>query len=575
MSNSCKWGLNLNKNDAYSNTDKVNKGDGNIHHGLDRAAADAWWRFGVIYQIYPRSFQDSNGDGIGDIPGIISRLGYLQWLGISAIWLSPIYPSPMKDFGYDVSDYRDVHPMFGSLADMDSLIQKAHEKGIRVILDMVLNHTSDQHEWFKESCASRDNPKSDFYIWRDPSAKRYPNNWYACFGGRAWTFSPKRGQYYLHSFLEQQPDLNWRNDEVVSSLFDDIRFWLEKGVDGFRLDVINAIVKDEQLRDNPHCIGATPRPFDMQRHIHDRNQPLAHDKLRKFRSMMDTFDGRMLVGEIMVEAPGEPQKAASYLGDGNNELNLAFDFTLLNTRWGAEQWEAVARTWYGYIPEGGWPCWVLSNHDMSRAISRFGGSIPKARLAALFLLTQKGTPFIYYGEEIGMPDIKVGRLQYQDPLGKKYWPFHPGRDPERSPMQWNSDDWAGFSTVKPWLPVGKKYTVCNVAAQEHDPHSMLMMYHRLIALRNTDSALHGGDIRFISTENPHVIAYWRSKGDTLRLIVLNFSATTTSVVVECSGPGCSQAECIFNTGNNVTFDVGHGKLDIVLEGYQGYIFKCD
>jgi len=537
-----------------------------------------WWKEGVVYQIYPRSFQDSNDDGVGDIPGIIRRLDYLQWLGVSAIWLSPIYPSPMRDFGYDVSDYRGVDPLFGSLTDMDELIAKAHERGLKVILDMVLNHTSNEHAWFRESSSSRDNPKSDFYIWKDKvpgNHKGLPNNWYACFGGRAWTFEPKRGQYYLHSFLAQQPDLNWRNDAVVEALFNDMRFWLEKGVDGFRLDVINAIVKDDMFRDNPGCVGPTPRPYDMQRHLFDRNRPEAHGKLRRFRKMMDEYDDRMLVGEIMVEAPGEPEKAASYLGGGDNELHLAFDFTLLSTKWGAGEWRRVAQRWYKAMPVAGWPCWVLSNHDMPRAISRFKGSLPKAKLAAMFLLTQRGTPFIYYGEEIGMTDIRLPRSKFQDPLGKKYWPFHPGRDPERSPMQWDSSLNAGFSAVRPWLPLCPDHSTKNVEVQKNEPDSMLSYYRALLQLRNHDEVLRLGSHRFLETTSNDVMAYVREYRGMQRLVLLNFSGKALAVAPRSDGrnPDVELAggRALFSTEGT---DGSLNQLDdgrILLCAYQGLI----
>lgn len=539
---------------------------------------ETWWKEGVVYQIYPRSFQDSNGDGVGDIPGIISRLDYLQWLGVSALWLSPIYPSPMHDFGYDVSDYRNVDPVFGSLADMDELIAKAHDRGIKVILDMVLNHSSDEHAWFKESASGKDNPKSDFYIWKDKvpgNRKGLPNNWYACFGGRAWTFEPRRGQYYLHSFLAQQPDLNWRNDEVVEALFNEIRFWLDKGVDGFRLDVINAIIKDEMFRDNPGCIGPTPRPYDMQRHLFDRNRPEAHGKLRRFRKVMNEYDDRMLVGEIMVEAPGEPEKAASYLGDGNNELHLAFDFTLLSTKWSAKEWHRVAKRWYKAIPADGWPCWVMSNHDMPRAITRFKGSLPKAKLAALFLLTQRGTPFIYYGEEIGMPDIRLPRGKFQDPLGKKYWPFHPGRDPERSPMQWDASTYAGFSEEQPWLPLNPDHAVRNVEVQKADPVSMLSYYRALLQLRNHDEVLRLGSHRFLETTCEDVMAYVREHNGIQRLVLLNFSGKAVAFSLRSDGKNpdveFEGGQILFSTdgSSGVLNQLGDGRT--LLGAYQGMV----
>jgi len=531
---------------------------------------ETWWKEGVIYQIYPRSFQDSNGDGIGDIPGIISRLDYLQWLGVNALWLSPIYQSPMFDFGYDISDYRAIDPVFGTLDDVDKLIQSSHEKGIRIIFDMVLNHTSSQHAWFKESCTSLDNPKRGFYIWHEGEKGRVPNNWYAAFGGKAWTFDGQTGQYYLHSFLSQQPDLNWRNPQVVSALFADIQYWLERGVDGFRLDVINLIIKDRGLTNNPTRLGATIRPYDMQRHLNDRNQPEAHIKLKEFRSLMDQYQERMLVGEIMAEKPGEPEVAAAYLGNGNDELNLAFDFSFTWIKWDARMWQQAAQRWYHSVPTEGWPCWVFSNHDVERSFSRFGNIQGRARIAALFLLTQKGTPFIYYGEEIGMRDKRVSRMQMQDPVGRKYWPFHPGRDGQRRPMQWGEKP--GFSSGRSWLPMHPDKTQVNVALQKDDPSSLLSLYHNIISLRNHDDVLRLGGCDFIETGMDQVLAYIREYHGETRLIVLNFSnkPITVSTISLTKALENETLRVIFSTnGKTVLKDNGQERVE--LEGYQGIV----
>ena len=486
-------------------------------------AFDCWWKESAVYQIYPRSFQDSNHDGIGDIEGIIRRLDYLQWLGVGAIWLSPIYRSPMKDFGYDISDYRSLDPVFGTIADVDRLLEEAHAHNIRIILDMVLNHTSDQHAWFLESASSRENPKRDFYIWRDMKGRRYPNNWYGTFGGRAWTLDRKTGQCYLHSFLKEQPDLNWHNDAVVAALFAELEFWLEKGVDGFRLDVINLIMKDVQLRNNPLGWGGRPRPYDLQRHLYDRNLSGSHERLKTFRTMLERYPQRMLVGEIMVDKPGEPEIAASYLGTGEDELHLAFDFSGTWLPWKADAWKRAAQRWERAIPKSGWPCWVLSNHDTRRSITRWGGNIGRARIAALFLLTQRGTPFLYYGEEIGMRDHPVRRSEMQDPLGLRYWPFHRGRDGSRRPMRWDGSMNHGFSDTTPWLPFdGQDHT--DVFSQKEDRSSLLHVYRDLLHMRNHDHALRCGKTQWIEIEDsPKVLAYTRDAGTSRRLILLNFT----------------------------------------------------
>nr|WP_321294394.1 alpha-amylase family glycosyl hydrolase [uncultured Sphaerochaeta sp.] len=529
----------------------------------------AWWEDCVVYQIYPRSFQDSNNDGIGDIQGIIQRLDYLQSLQIDAIWLSPIFLSPMADFGYDVSSYREIDPIFGTLADVDELLHEAHQRNVKVLLDLVLNHTSNMHPWFLESRESKENEKADFYIWSDT----IPNNWYAAFGGKAWTYDASRKQYYLHSFLAEQPDLNWRNPKVVDAVLAEIRFWLEKGVDGFRLDVINCIVKDESLRNNPRIIGSRPRPYDMQRHIFDRNRTETHQKLKMIRKLMDEYGQRMLVGEIMVEMPGEPELAASFLGRYHDELHLSFDFSLAATPFKAQRWKTVAKRWYEAVGRHRVPTWVLNNHDLSRFYSREGESEAKAKLAALFLCTQRGALFLYYGEELGLPNSKISRLQLRDPLGKKYWPFHPGRDPERGPMVWSTGEGNGFSTVEPWLPFAKASNRYSVENQEMEESSMLLYYRNLLELRKDDETLRRGLTSFVETTNVHVLAYCREHQGQQRLILLNFSKRRQTVDLPSFALKNLSCELVFSTHASPSGAPVMQFENLLLQPYQGLIVR--
>lgn len=484
-----------------------------------------WWKHGVLYQIYPRSFQDSNDDGIGDIPGIIARLDYLADLGVDGIWLSPVNTSPMFDFGYDISDYRGIDPLFGNLKDFDGLIREAHRRGIRIIMDLVINHTSHLHPWFLESRSSRDNPKRDWYVWHDGIDGKPPNNWMASFGGRAWEWDGATGQYYLHTFLKEQPDLNWRNPAVKKAVFGEIRFWLDRGVDGFRLDVVNWFVKDGKLRSNPFGIGPNaPRPYDLQKHIYDRNQPETHDIIKDFRKLLDRYRERMSVGEVYSEPPGNPALSAEYLG-GGRELHLTFDFSLVFTEWDAAKIHARIDKWMGSIPPGGWPCHVLSNHDNPRALGRYAKGREtgaRARVAAALLLTLKGTPFIYYGEEIGMRNGKIRRKEIVDPPGIKYWPLYKGRDPERTPMQWSADEYAGFSSVKPWLPVNADHREVNARRERRDPNSLLNFYRSLIALRKEKKSLHRGEWAPLEKGTHEMIAYYRTCENEKVLVILNF-----------------------------------------------------
>ena len=465
-----------------------------------------WWQRGVIYQVYPRSFQDSNGDGVGDLRGITERLDYLRWLGVDALWVSPIYPSPMKDFGYDISDYCDVHPLFGTLRDFDELLTAAHARGLKVILDFVPNHTSDEHPWFVDSRASRDSASRDWYIWRDPGpGGAPPNNWLSNFGGPAWTYDEQTGQYYYHAFLREQPDLNWRNPAVQDAMLDVLRFWLDRGVDGFRVDVIWHLVKDPELRDNPPNSAWTPdqRPYDALLTVHSTDQPEVHDVIRRMRELVDAYDERVLIGEIYLPV----ERLVAYYGEDMSGVHLPFNFQLILAQWDARHLARLIDEYEAAIPAEGWPNWVLGNHDQHRIATRVGPA--QARVAAMLLLTLRGTPTLYYGDEIGMQDVPIPSDRVHDPFEKNVPGMGLGRDPERTPMQWSADPNAGFSTVEPWLPIANDYAVVNVAVQREEPHSILTLYRELIELRRGEPALEVG--RFVPVEaEGDVLAYIRS-----------------------------------------------------------------
>lgn len=478
-----------------------------------------WWKSGIIYQVYPRSFMDSNGDGVGDIRGIIMKLDYLQWLGITALWLSPVYPSPMADFGYDISDYKDIHPLFGSMEDMDVLIKELHERKMKLILDLVPNHTSDQHPWFIESRSSKSNPKRDWYLWKDAKPDgQAPNNWLAAFGGSAWEWDEATGQYYMHSFLKEQPDLNWRNPEVAEAMFDIMRFWLDKGVDGFRIDVLWHLIKDEQWRDNPvnPAYNDSLSTYEKLLPVYSTDQPEVHDVVKKMRQVIDEYGERMIIGEIYLPI----NKLMSYYGQ-DTEANLPFNFQLLFLPWVADQIAASVNEYEGALPKNGWPNWVLGNHDQHRLVSRIG--LQQARIAAILLLTLRGTPTIYYGEEIGMADVPIPLAEVHDPLGLNMPERNLSRDPARTPMHWNNEQFAGFSTFKPWLKVDKKYYRSNVAIQSGDPYSLLTMYRKLIELRNKELSLSIGNYLPLGADQ-QFIAYKRTHpGATSFIIVLNLT----------------------------------------------------
>ncbi len=481
-----------------------------------------WWQRGIIYQIYPRSFTDASGDGVGDLPGVLSRLDYLESLHIDAVWLSPVYPSPMADFGYDISDYRGIDPLFGTMDDFDRLLQETHRRGLRLIMDFVPNHTSDRHPWFLESRSSRDNPKRDWYIWRDPApGGGPPNNWVSYFGGPAWAFDDQTGQYYLHLFLKEQPDLNYRHPDVLPAMLDVMRFWLEKGVDGFRVDVILVIAKDEELRDeppNPEFKPGEP-PHRSLLHIYSRDLPRVHDYIRVMRRVVEEYENRVMIGEIYLPL----DRLLTYYGVNLDECHLPFNFQLLLTKWEAKLVRRIVEAYEASLPRGAWPNWVLGNHDRSRIASRVGRA--QARVACLLLLTLRGTPTCYYGDEIGMVDVNVPAEKRKDPAALR----QPGvdgayRDPERTPMQWDDGPNAGFCPqgTEPWLPIADDWRTFNVAGEELEPRSTLSFFRRLTALRREEPALNIGSYSSFETGDDSVYAYERRHEKTRLLIALNF-----------------------------------------------------
>lgn len=494
------------------------------------APSDAcWWQRGVIYQIYPRSFQDSDGDGTGDLPGVIRRLDYLVDLGIDAIWLSPFFRSPMRDFGYDVSDYCDVDPLFGSLADAERLIAEAHARGLRVIVDFVPNHTSDQHPWFVASRSSRDNPKRDWYIWHDPAPDGgVPNNWPSVFGGSAWAWDEGTGQYYLHSYLTEQPDLNWRNPEVQRAMLDVLRFWMDRGVDGFRVDVLWKLVKDDRFRDNPP--NPHQDPDDMwsfeHLHIYNESRPEVHDLVRMMRRELDRYGDKVLIGELYFDFP----ELVPYYGERLDGCHLPFNLALVINPWRADVVADHIRRYEAALPDGAWPNWVLGNHDQSRIATRIGEA--QTRVATMLLLTLRGTPTIYYGEEIGMTDVPIANEDQVDPAGFAVEGMN--RDPQRTPMQWAPGPGAGFTTGEPWLPIAADADGRNVAVQRDDPGSMLALYRNLLRLRRAEPALALGDYERVWSEGD-VLAYIRTDGETRFLVALNFG--DKPAVVESVGEG--------------------------------------
>jgi len=485
-----------------------------------------WWRDAVIYQIYVRSFFDTNGDGIGDLPGVTAKLGYLQELGVTALWLSPTGTSPNHDWGYDVADYLGVDPSLGTAADMTQLIAEAKACGIRIVLDLVPNHTSTEHPWFKAARSSKTDPHRDWYIWSDgkPGGGK-PNNWRSMFGGSAWQLDRTTGQYYLHNFLPQQADLNWANPAVQVEFQHILKYWFDRGVAGFRIDVVNMLAKDPARRDNPAVVHAATLGIRLlgQEQIYSGNGTAVHAILRDWRRLADGYrEPRLLVGETMIY---RPQDMAAYYGH-NDELQLGFNFPFWQSKLKAHALRRVVAETEASLPTGAWPAWVTSNHDISRAGSRWArGSLVKIRLILLMLFTLRGTPVLYYGDELGLTDTRVSRRQYRDQIGKVFWPLFPGRDKERTPMVWNDSKTAGFTAqykARPWLPIGARER--NVDDQQRDPASTLRLTRRLITLRRNDDDMRLG--AYHELPSPHNV--WAYQRGDRTLVVLNMSRHAAS-----------------------------------------------
>ncbi len=501
--------------------------------------AALWWQTGVIYQIYPRSFQDTNGDGIGDLKGIRRRLGYLAGLGVDAIWISPIYPSPMADFGYDVADYRGVDARFGTLADFDDLLMAAHARGIRVLLDLVPNHTSDRHEWFVESRASRENPKRDWYIWRDPGQDgSAPNNWISDFGGPAWEWDEPTGQFYYHAFLKEQPDLNWRNPDMRAAMFQVIRFWLDRGVDGFRIDVLWHMVKAADFPDNPPNPAWRPGMQEMDRvlQLHSTDQPAVHEIAAEIRAIADGYAAsgsgeRVLIGEIYLPV----DRLVRYYGQERPGVHLPANFQLIDAPWEARALATLIADYEAALPPDAWPNWVLGNHDRPRVATRRGPA--QSRVAAMLLLTLRGTPTIYYGDELGLSDGAIPAEQVQDPRELREPGLGLGRDPVRTPMPWDESAGAGFSTVTPWLPLNADWPARNVARMSGDPSSVLTLYRRLLAVRRMHPALSAGDFRLLDGTGD-VLAYERWHGAERLIVALNLGVSPRSLTLPYWAGSC-------------------------------------
>lgn len=527
-----------------------------------------WWQAGVVYQIYPRSFKDTTGNGVGDLHGIIEKLDYLESLGIDAIWISPFYPSPMKDFGYDVADYCDVDPMFGDLATFDRLLAGAHQRSIKMIIDWVPNHTSDEHPWFIESRRSRDNPKRDWYIWRDPKPDGSPpNNWGSFFGGPAWTLDDVTGQYYMHQFVPGQPELNWRNPEVKAAMFDTLRFWLDRGVDGFRMDVIGLIIKDEKLRDNPinpDALADLPENdlFGRLHQVYNMDQDDVHPVLSEIRQLFDAYDERVAIGELW----GSLDRWVKYYGDQGDELHLPFNFRLMDEgTWSARSMRGLVDAMEGALPDFAWPNNVLGNHDRMRLATRFGGQA-QARVAAMLLLTLRGTPTLYYGDELGIENGIIPPDKIQDPQGINLGPERT-RDVCRTPMQWNARQYAGFSTEDPWLPVSANFKVCNVDVMGEDPRSILNLYHQLLGLRKGSTALQVGSYNPIDILTEECFIYWRESEDEKVMIALNFTNQEKTFTLAEVGEGLVALSTYLDREGDVDLK------DIKLRPNEGVVIK--
>jgi alpha-glucosidase len=500
------------------------------------AEGHQWWQHAVFYELYPRSFADSNNDGVGDLNGITSKMSYLHDLGVDAVWITPCYPSPQVDFGYDVSDYENIDPMYGTLADFDRMVAEGGTHHVRIIMDFVPNHTSDQHPWFLDSKSSRASAHRDWYIWRDgKAAGQPPNNWISLFGGSAWKFDPTTEQYYYHFFYAQQPDLNWRNPAVEKAMLDTTRWWYQRGVSGFRLDAVDTLFEDPELHDNPVLTGTNAQGDPNLENKYNTNFPELHEELQKLRKVADEF-GAVLVGETWTANVAELDR---YYGQNGNELQMPMDFMFmmvdkLSPPDFRRQIAAVESA-------HGWPVFVINNHDRVRSYNRYGDGKHNdaiAKLMAAFYLTLRGTPVMYYGEEIGMENNDPTRKEdVKDPIGRTGWPEEKGRDGERTPMQWNAGPNAGFSTKNPWLPVPPSYKTHNVASELEDPNSVLNLYRKVLALRHTNEALLEGSYTALNEDDPNVMSYLRSYKGKAVLVALNMSAAPQKVTFDLSAQG--------------------------------------
>jgi alpha-glucosidase len=499
-----------------------------------------WWKRGVIYHCYVRSFMDSNGDGIGDLPGLTSKLDVLRdgtpsSLGIEGLWLSPVYPSPNRDFGYDISDYRSIDPTYGTMEDFDRLVTGARARGIHLIMDLVVNHSSTEHAWFRQARTSRENPFHDYYLWNDGTNGKPPNNWGSSFGGSAWEWNEQTHEFYLHSFLKEQADLNWRNPRLRKEVHDIMRFWMDRGVDGFRLDVANYYVKDIRLRNNSHeFVIAQPMPGNTSKTLfmpisrevygHTVDQPETHEALREMRDVIDEKPGRMMVGEITQHTLDQ---VLSYYGNGQNELNLVFNFFFFVRHFRAKDFRAIVKQTLDLLPKNAWPAWALSNHDVVRAVSRYHLSPPMTKSMIGLLLTLKGTPFLYNGEELGLANTPLPRKLLQDPVGRRYWPLPVGRDGERTPMPWNATPDRGFTTGTPWLPASAP--AMSYSAESADPTSVLSFTRRLSWFRSHHAALNAGDMSIIGGPSDTCLCFTRKFSTEHLTITINLSGQSVAI----------------------------------------------
>jgi alpha-glucosidase len=535
------------------------------------AEGHQWWQHAVFYEIYPRSFADNSNNGIGDLNGITAKLDYLKDLGVDAIWLTPCYPSPQVDFGYDVSDYENIDPMYGTLADFDRLASEAKKRNIRIIMDFVMNHTSDQHAWFKESKSSKDNPKRDWYIWRDGKGPgQPPNNWLSTFGGSAWKFDPITGQWYYHFFYPEQPDLNWRNPEVEKAMFGVTSWWYQRGVAGFRLDAVDTLFEDPDLHDNPVLPGKNQYGDPNMQNLYNTKLPELHGVLQRLRQVADKYDA-VLIGETWTK---DIEELKQYYGEHRNELQMPMDFLFTRVdKLSAPEFRAQIAG----VNSAGWPVYVLSNHDIVRAYVRYGDGVHNdaiAKLMAGLYLTLRGTPIMYYGEEIGMTNNDPKRREdVKDPIGRLGWPKEKGRDGERTPMQWNTSANAGFSQAKPWLPVPASYKTHNVATELKEPDSILNFYRHVLELRHQDAALRDGEYVALNENDANVLSYLRRYKDEAVLVVLNMSSSPQKVSFDLQAQGLTASKATTMLSTEKAKSASVSLQSISLDPFAVYIGK--